>query len=112
MKTRPIFRTTQACMAEDHARCRSKRSPSGARGCECWCHDDHYVPLNMEARAHAIREEHQRKQAELSPPKRTRDHCAHNHDLSPESGNLGPNGACRACKREASDRCRAKAASK
>jgi hypothetical protein len=107
-----VIYVTGACRDKHHGRCRSGKTAAGVRGCECACHDGPPINSNLYARAQALKDAHEAKQIKTGKPQRTRDRCSHGHDLSPASNNRGPNGACRACKREASDRCRSRVATK
>lgn len=98
------YAITGACRDSHHKRCKAATQASGAKGCECVCHDP--APRrNLLAHTEAVREA-ARKATPVNERKRSRDLCRHGHDLSATSGNLGPNGACRVCKRIANDRCR------
>lgn len=95
-----------------HRECRGRvhTRPGGpVMECECLCHGSGPRDLRDEI-ADARRE--RLVAAGLDPdapdPKKSRErgYCKHDHEMTPE--NAGPRGECRACKREASARCKAR----
>lgn len=84
------------------------------RRCACSCHTGEEEPRNMEreiADARAARALASGRSAVTVNPitgKRTKEKCKHGHDMTPE--NTGPGNVCRACKRDASNRTKAKKA--
>lgn len=81
--------------------------------CDCLCHEAQVVPTMQEAVAKARRDRMIAAGIDPDAPARgrgDRQFCRHEHEMTTD--NTGPRGECRTCKRESSQRCKARRANR